>query len=842
MPSISLDDNSSATPGHKCEWEGCTKYAPDPETLYNHLCNDHIGRKSTNNLCLSCKWKDCGTTCAKRDHITSHLRVHTPLKPHVCEVCSKSFKRPQDLKKHEKIHTEEHHAQHKHSKAITVPNGRTSGYTSAMHLRPSPQQSQQPYGIPTPSPEIPHPDIRLHRPEYPQHSQYWQPHSSTHSSSLKRSHDYDSNHGYGLVEDFLSDLKKRKVEARYDADMASRLNSIAYAAQLPSSGGNSSNAGVPSHTSTQSHPLSHHAAHSRSSTTSHVHGPLTDSPPTHLHHVHPHQRQPSLGYSSAYSNTVSFNPQQISLDIRTPEELAAINSLLVTLGRDVTSGTASSLDVQVKQEQLSSNNPNGISFDSQTLAQLGLEGMPGLDGDYTSYPPKPASQWDTHTWQRNNLPTSGGVGGGGGNSGSRYPTSGSFDPHYPVSTFQSAHPPYPAPPHYNRSPGLSPNGYQFQPSTPSDTGSIRGTPIDISNTGYRDDGGGLSPGRSIISNSSDSDLPLSGGIYADSPLSVGIDPDISRVPYYPRDIGRRSLLPPPQLGQHPYPASVHVTMPLLQSPPQSSSARSLPSIHSLSDVDRVKQSTSDRRDDDSDPRLIVGDPELRLPKLNLPPSPTLGSSPSSSSNPLSDNDLRSSSAKDKRVLPPLPPLSLSSGSNVKFPTLPPPLSLTSNSRYQPAYSTSRPMSDSLRLPPLSSIVRRTTEVSAVAEKQTGNTDPMEIDEDSDEADSDVGSPSPTSTGRSRSVSVSLSSGSRSRSSTPTLSRPPHTRSQSYQTPTSSQRQMHAKIVRDLLIYINQQYRQRYGTPPSLSASPPARRSMSVTEAGEKTRDVEMLSV
>jgi hypothetical protein len=32
------------------------------------------------------------------------------------------FKRPQDLKKHEKIHTEEHHAQHKHSKALTVPD------------------------------------------------------------------------------------------------------------------------------------------------------------------------------------------------------------------------------------------------------------------------------------------------------------------------------------------------------------------------------------------------------------------------------------------------------------------------------------------------------------------------------------------------------------------------------------------------------------------------------------------------------------------------------------------------------------------------------------------------
>ncbi|KIM33892.1 hypothetical protein M408DRAFT_49948, partial [Serendipita vermifera MAFF 305830] len=81
------------------------------ESLYNHLCTDHVGRKATNNLCLTCHWKDCGTTCAKRDHITSHLRVHTPLKPHLCDVCQKSFKRPQDLKKHEKIHTEAHHVQ-----------------------------------------------------------------------------------------------------------------------------------------------------------------------------------------------------------------------------------------------------------------------------------------------------------------------------------------------------------------------------------------------------------------------------------------------------------------------------------------------------------------------------------------------------------------------------------------------------------------------------------------------------------------------------------------------------------------------------------------------------------
>lgn len=51
--------------------------------------------------------------------VCSHVlyTVHTPLKPHACGICNKTFKRPQDLKKHEKIHTEEHHILHKHSKA-----------------------------------------------------------------------------------------------------------------------------------------------------------------------------------------------------------------------------------------------------------------------------------------------------------------------------------------------------------------------------------------------------------------------------------------------------------------------------------------------------------------------------------------------------------------------------------------------------------------------------------------------------------------------------------------------------------------------------------------------------
>ncbi|KAF2139604.1 uncharacterized protein K452DRAFT_62769 [Aplosporella prunicola CBS 121167] len=73
----------------------------------DHVCERHVGRKSTNNLCLQCQWGSCRTQTVKRDHITSHIRVHMPLKPHKCEICTKAFKRPQDLKKHVKTHADD---------------------------------------------------------------------------------------------------------------------------------------------------------------------------------------------------------------------------------------------------------------------------------------------------------------------------------------------------------------------------------------------------------------------------------------------------------------------------------------------------------------------------------------------------------------------------------------------------------------------------------------------------------------------------------------------------------------------------------------------------------------
>ncbi|RXW22583.1 hypothetical protein EST38_g3291 [Candolleomyces aberdarensis] len=328
---------------HKCLWQDCTLAFADPEVLYNHLCNDHIGRKSTNNLCLTCRWKDCGTSCAKRDHITSHLRVHTPLKPHACEVCKKSFKRPQDLKKHEKIHTEEHHQQHKHSKAITVVDPayvqRVRGPSSAAadkapSVKPvsangslkvpvgrGKPNSEGPFGLlPTPSPELGHPPIHSHHASHDmfmanQSLPSWEVLRSDAAipTGSKRSHDYS-------VDEFFTDMKKRRVNPSYDPRMAERLDTLAYAQQ-----------------------------HSN------------NSPP----------------YSS---NT--FNPRSVSLDIRTPEELAAVNEFLLTLGRDVSSNIR---PLPVSHSNNSNSSLADHYFDATHLSQLGLAGMPGLAGG-SGYP------------------------------------------------------------------------------------------------------------------------------------------------------------------------------------------------------------------------------------------------------------------------------------------------------------------------------------------------------------------------------------------------------------------------------------------------------------------------
>ncbi|GAA6031125.1 hypothetical protein JCM8097_004016 [Rhodosporidiobolus ruineniae] len=104
-----------------CGWNACGTQFDTAEDLFNHVCSTHIGRKSAGTLSLECKWTGCHAKASKRDHLTSHCRVHIALKPHVCSICTKAFKRPQDLKKHEKIHSEDHHLTYKsHKNAVAA--------------------------------------------------------------------------------------------------------------------------------------------------------------------------------------------------------------------------------------------------------------------------------------------------------------------------------------------------------------------------------------------------------------------------------------------------------------------------------------------------------------------------------------------------------------------------------------------------------------------------------------------------------------------------------------------------------------------------------------------------
>jgi hypothetical protein len=95
-----------------CGWEACGDQFNTAEDLFNHVCGSHIGasypppfssslltrvffllapstfsgRKSAGTLSLECKWTGCHAKASKRDHLTSHCRVHIALKPHVCSV------------------------------------------------------------------------------------------------------------------------------------------------------------------------------------------------------------------------------------------------------------------------------------------------------------------------------------------------------------------------------------------------------------------------------------------------------------------------------------------------------------------------------------------------------------------------------------------------------------------------------------------------------------------------------------------------------------------------------------------------------------------------------------
>ncbi|KAJ2960484.1 hypothetical protein NQZ79_g4091 [Umbelopsis isabellina] len=191
---------------YPCKWEGCRNIYNDPEQLYLHLTNDHVGRKATRNLCLTCHWVDCHVETVKRDHITSHLRVHIPLKPHHCSYCTKTFKRPQDLKKHEKTHTEEE---------IEAAIGRNSSLhtpTASFHPMTPPRQ---PNSEKSSTPNIGNQHSPLGYPISPP--------QSTYSEELLDS--FSANHGASPYTDVTEQFASNENALEFSADDFINLHS-----------------------------------------------------------------------------------------------------------------------------------------------------------------------------------------------------------------------------------------------------------------------------------------------------------------------------------------------------------------------------------------------------------------------------------------------------------------------------------------------------------------------------------------------------------------------------------------------------------------------------------------
>ncbi|CVK96684.1 uncharacterized protein FMAN_11014 [Fusarium mangiferae] len=106
-PQISVTSSITSDNNLICRWKACNQKSITTELLYEHICERHVGRKSSNNLNLTCQWGSCRTSTIKRHHIISHVLTHVALRPHKCRFCSKTFKRPQDLKKHTKRHADD---------------------------------------------------------------------------------------------------------------------------------------------------------------------------------------------------------------------------------------------------------------------------------------------------------------------------------------------------------------------------------------------------------------------------------------------------------------------------------------------------------------------------------------------------------------------------------------------------------------------------------------------------------------------------------------------------------------------------------------------------------------
>lgn len=218
---VTADDNLS------CQWDKCSERCTSAEALFEHICEKHVGRKSTNNLNLTCGWNQCRTTTVKRDHITSHIRVHVPLKPHKCEFCGKAFKRPQDLKKHVKTHADDSvlrsPEQHGHG-------GQSSGYRQGEKVNAGgyyDHNGQLHSGNPA----------SYGNPHHSTHNGYYAPQQPSpygpvyypvsHGGDIGQHAAYDNRkRNYDALNEFFGDAKRRQIDPTSYAQVGQRLMAL----------------------------------------------------------------------------------------------------------------------------------------------------------------------------------------------------------------------------------------------------------------------------------------------------------------------------------------------------------------------------------------------------------------------------------------------------------------------------------------------------------------------------------------------------------------------------------------------------------------------------------------